>query len=651
MKLDSITLTNFRQYYGRQALKFARDGKRNVTVLHGVNGAGKTSLFTALNWCLYGEELPDVGLQELVSKEAISRAKVGEVIHTTVDLAFLHDGERYLIRRAARAIKGRGKTSVELDPHSDFTMKRTRPDGDAQSVSHPVSVINSILPANVRTYFLFDGEKIDNFAKPEASAEVRAAIYLVLKLELLERAWKHLDEAATTYRREIGRTAGGKLKELVESENTLRDDIKAFETRRKELASEIEIAKRHSADIERKLRESEASRALQDKRDILQREYTERDSEKQTLEARIRDLATSSYLLVGSSAVQRAVEVLEEKRARGEIPSSIRQQFVNDLLEHMKCVCGRSVSDGSDEHRHLLKLLETSVSGALEDDVITTSGTLASAFPLEMKRMGDDLAEFMQRRSELKDRLKELHGQLEDVALQLKGSHSEQTAKLEKQRESYESDIESRILDIGGIDERLADYNLEVAEIQAEIKTAQKQEEQGQLLLTKMDFAQQGADAIKHLHVEFGDEMRLKIEAKTKEIFQLLSWKGEHFSDVQLSPEYNLEVVDRYGSPARPDLSAGERQVLSLSFITAMSRVSEEEAPLVMDTPFGRLSSAHRESITKHLPELADQLVLFVTDEELRDTARRNIEKRIGSEYELKFNPKTSCTEIIEVTK
>jgi hypothetical protein len=32
-------------------------------------------------------------------------------------------------------------------------------------------------------------------------------------------------------------------------------------------------------------------------------------------------------------------------------------------------------------------------------------------------------------------------------------------------------------------------------------------------------------------------------------------------------------------------------QVLSLSFITAMSRVSEEEAPLVMDTPFGRLSS------------------------------------------------------------
>lgn len=55
MILDSMTLDNFRQYYGRQRLQFARGNKQNITVLHGVNGAGKTSLFLALNWCLYGE--------------------------------------------------------------------------------------------------------------------------------------------------------------------------------------------------------------------------------------------------------------------------------------------------------------------------------------------------------------------------------------------------------------------------------------------------------------------------------------------------------------------------------------------------------------------------------------------------------------------
>ena len=68
-----------------------------------------------------------------------------------------------------------------------------------------------------------------------------------------------------------------------------------------------------------------------------------------------------------------------------------------------------------------------------------------------------------------------------------------------------------------------------------------------------------------------------------------------------------------------------------------------------MDTPFGRLSSQHRESITQYLPDLTDQLVLFVTDEELRDQARVNLVPRIGAEYRLNFNSKTSCTAIEEI--
>ena len=171
------------------------------------------------------------------------------------------------------------------------------------------------------------------------------------------------------------------------------------------------------------------------------------------------------------------------------------------------------------------------------------------------------------------------------------------------------------------------------------------------MLTRKAELAQKAADAIDAVYESFADEMRRQIEVRMKEIFKLLIWKQSHFGDVQLGPDYNLEVTDRYGLPARSDLSAGERQVMSLSFITAMSQVSDEEAPLVMDTPFGRLSSHHRNSITKHLPELASQLVLFVTDEELRDEARKNLNARVGAEYRLEFDQKTSCTEIVEVKK
>ena len=68
-----------------------------------------------------------------------------------------------------------------------------------------------------------------------------------------------------------------------------------------------------------------------------------------------------------------------------------------------------------------------------------------------------------------------------------------------------------------------------------------------------------------------------------------------------------------------------------------------------MDTPFGRLSTEHRINITKYLPDLCDQLVLLVTDEELHGQARTNLEPYIGSEYRLEFDKKTNYTTIVEV--
>jgi DNA sulfur modification protein DndD len=175
-----------------------------------------------------------------------------------------------------------------------------------------------------------------------------------------------------------------------------------------------------------------------------------------------------------------------------------------------------------------------------------------------------------------------------------------------------------------------------------------KNSDKAKHLTNKYSLAQGSAQAIDDIYDRFADEMRQQIEDKTNEIFRLLAWKEEHFARITLGTDYNLEIIDRYGKGARPELSAGERQVLSLSFIAAMAHVSDEEAPLVMDTPFGRLSSHHRNTITKNLPQLASQMILFVTDEELRDEARRNIEPYIGAEYRLNFDARSSCTQIEE---
>ena len=653
MKLERITLENFRQYHGRQRLEFARDEQRRVTVIHGVNGAGKTSLFLAINWCLYGKSVENIkvveNVGELASKEATSQARAGERVRTAIELAFQHNGERYLVRRALQGTK-QIDDSIEWDTDDDFTMMRTQWDGQAKRVNNPIGTMNAILPVNVREYFLFDGEKIDNFAKPEAAEQVKQAIYLVLKLEILERARRHLEAVATDYRKELKKVSGRELRDLIEQDEKARAERAKAEERKTELAQEIESARRQIEEIDQRLAEIQAAKALQQQRDRFERDLKQRRAELTTVVGRIRDLATEAYFAIAQPITNRALQILDEKRERGEIPSSIRQQFVQDLIEQMRCICGRPFKEDSAEHQRLLDLMNSSLPGSLEDDVLDTSAALRS-FGERVERQRADLDAAMARRTQLVDIIQSLVAELDDIGRQLKGSPLEEISRLEQKRQGYLADIDSYLVEIGSLTERIEKLTKEIAQLEKAIAQARKDEKREQLLSKKLELAQRSADAIGEMYQIFADDMRGRIEAKTKEIFKQLVWKDSHFQDIRLGPDYNLEVIDRYGLPARPELSAGERQVLSLSFITAMSRISEEEAPLVMDTPFGRLSSYHRNSITTYLPELADQLVLFVTDEELRDQARQNLEPRIGAEYRLEFDRQTSCTEIVEVLR
>jgi DNA sulfur modification protein DndD len=564
-----------------------------------------------------------------------------------VELRFLHDGHRFLVRRAIEGKKLQDD-SLQLPDSDEFIMMRTGSDGQTKPVDNPIGTMNAILPVNVREYFLFDGEKIDNFAKPESSRQVKDAIYLVLKLEILDRAARHLEEAAKEYRKELRQNSGGELRALVEKEEASREERDKHEARKAELDAQIKLARKQITDIDQRLRDAQATKLLQERRDQYTQDLEHRRSELYRTINKIRDLATGGYALVARGAVEKLLAILDAARERGEIPSHIRQQFVQDLVEQMQCICGRPINEGSPEHQRLVNLMQKSIPSSLENDVINTTAALR-ALEERNKRDKHDLEETGKRRVELLAEIDGLEGQLSDVRRQLKDSPSEELSRLEDKRESIEADISSYTLEIGSLNTKIERLNHYITQLNAQIAKARKEESRLQFLSKKLELTQQSADAIKEIYNVFADTMRQKIEEKTKEIFKQLVWKESHFQDVRLDKDFNLEVIDRYGKPMRPELSAGERQVLSLSFITAMSRVSDEEAPLVMDTPFGRLSSHHRDTITRYLPQLADQLILFVTDEELRDKARENLQNRIGAEYRLEFKPDTSCTEIVEV--
>ena len=59
MFIESITLHNYRAYKGCNQTSFKPDAK-NIFLVAGNNGFGKTTFLTSLVWCLYGKLMTDV---------------------------------------------------------------------------------------------------------------------------------------------------------------------------------------------------------------------------------------------------------------------------------------------------------------------------------------------------------------------------------------------------------------------------------------------------------------------------------------------------------------------------------------------------------------------------------------------------------------
>ncbi len=643
MKLKEVRIENFRQYFGKQApLFFSKTKEKNVTLIYGVNGAGKSNLFKAINWCIYGSTALD-DKADVLNKETINQLDVGNSADVRVMVKFTHRGEEFQLSRVLELHK---EADEEIRHGAEeFTMMKIKEDGRSERVGNPTGQMNAILSENVRTYFLFDGEKIDNFSKPESADDVKNAIYNVLKLEVLERGKKHLSDVAEEYRQELKRIAGVELQELIDDRKKVKNDKQKLENRQSELEKEIKLAQKRVKEIDTALEGMKESKELQSARKKLEDERKEKRDVLSSILEEIRSIATNSLTTINHELIENALELLDSKRVKGEIPSVIRNQFLEDILERKECICGTTFKGGSKEEIKLRALQKDTVSSVLEEEVIRLTGSLRGIESETNKRM-DDLNKKMGEKFKIENRLEELENEIDEISRKLKDSRTENVEKLEEQRENFLSDISSNNVQIGDSNVRLARLSEELKEIDDEISRAESEVELEKELKRKMSITQKASDAISGIYKQFADDMRQNIEQETKEVFDKLIWKESQFKKISLNKDYQLEIYDRWNSPASRELSAGERQILSLSFIIAMARESGEEAPLVMDTPFGRLSSSHRAKITENVPELANQLVLFITDEEMNEEMARNLMPSVGETYHLDFDDNTGCTTI-----
>jgi len=204
----------------------------------------------------------------------------------------------------------------------------------------------------------------------------------------------------------------------------------------------------------------------------------------------------------------------------------------------------------------------------------------------------------------------------------LSASERGDAAQLEKHRQQIERKTIKLKEEQTRAQEELVVINEELDRLKQERKEIEKGQGIRDEISKRAALAAATGDALKSIHKEFTGETRDMIGASATKYFrELLDHEGKKtLRHVVVDSDYSIQVYDRWQKPFLANISAGQRQVMSIAFIAALAGAAAGsdvlEMPLFMDTPFGRLSYEHRRNLLEHVPKWCTQWVLLATDTE-----------------------------------
>lgn len=690
MFIDSICLYNFRAYKGENRTTFKKNGK-NVFLIAGNNGFGKTTYLTALVWCLYGKLMVDVDekfrrdINDAQGYKGFAKAGFNASCAKEIENLSLGSEEKRILSKKGydgkySELKKKAQYYVEIHitdvfipsiPCSEVTIRRAYDylldnesievliDGQvnelAREVGYDIFINDFILSKDIAKFFLFDAEKIVNLAEVKSIEEKRklsTAYSEVLGIKKYEDIKRNLENLRLKFRKKAGSSVSqAKLIKLTGEVEDIESSINQRESSRRELSVQMDSLRAEKDQLQEKLiREGNAISVDElEKLKAGLAAIKDRDSQ---LKAQLREMMDIAPFAISGELFSKAIQQsLHEQKSKAKTANA-------ETLMAALVSAQQTIIEGSTELK--LSAKQKELLATIIDDSFSKA---ISRYAPERKGLDTRV---------LFDFTEEEHNSFKSLYDNIKLSFSVSFKQLVKDIKNNSNFLQKTQRKVSAAE--LDDGNAQIREIRArktivdhQIKNieeeSQKLSEQIGILnrdlvvkkkqlsecmkLVKVDDMDKGKDAIaERLIIELNDflcrlreKRKTSLETKIKNEIDILMHKTDFIDGVSMDILDNIieiNLLDRDGRIINKEkLSKGEQQLYATAILKALVDESGISFPVFIDSPLQKFDSIHSKNIiSKFYPAVSKQVVIFpLLGKELSESEYENLLPNVNSAY------------------
>jgi DNA sulfur modification protein DndD len=644
MKINSITLNNFKIYKGVNEIYFQPDTPKNISIIAGRNGFGKTTFLISLIWVFYGKMMSEV--EDKYRKDIKNAGGYDTYLKNLLNHSVKTNYENNK--------NGLPQLSVEVEltdiliptiPCKSVKLKRSYDlktqkedlkiyidnieNELTKEVGYEVFINDFILPREIAKFFFFDAEKIVSLAEAKTKAELKnlsKAYSEVLGIKKYEDLKKNLESLLTKLRRRnASPLQQTKLNTLISKEKELKDLIENNLHRQSNIEKEFLAYKINSDNLQEKL--------IREGNDItlgeLQEMKKERDIlKKESIEIRNKlknSLSIVPFVIAGRKLQELYKQLQYEHKAHTDILDN--ELLIEELESFSKSVFKNlDVTKFENSQRIIIRKALKEALNSKKTSVEKTDKTkilldynneqyrsfealfnnIKGAFSTQFNTLIQDVKNNRILLSRVQQKIRQAEARKNNpLALKLREEKNSIDNKISTALEEKSKLIE----EYGGLNIKLASNNKVLSEYEKNfklIKTDQKKSVVTEKLL----------DKISNIIQKIKEDKKYSLQKSILLGLKKIMHKEDFISDVRINVSndvMDIDLIDKNGAVMdKNNLSKGEQQLYASALLKALVDESGIKFPVFIDSPLQKFDKYHSKNIIKEFyPSISDQVVLF----------------------------------------